>query len=215
LYERGSTFFPSHELLSHDHPSSEKDDEWTYLKSLKEMDEASMDKEWQLYLESLKEVSDEEDLTTDLNVLSQQENNSEESYLTEGDRVVVDMKEIPIIHLDKEEEDTIVGCNDEEYSHLSIENQDTIEDQRDEGSIDDSNTREPTLPLPDKSADLIAYFAFQPLDFHDTSCSDLKGNGLVGSPSQNGKHDGIETENIDAFDNESLRVTVVGRSQHV
>jgi hypothetical protein len=49
------------------------------------------------------------------------------------------MKEIPIIHMDKEEENTIVGSIDEESSHLSIENQDTIEDHKDEEHIDESN----------------------------------------------------------------------------
>jgi hypothetical protein len=37
---------PSHELLSHDHSSSKKDDKWeAYLKILEEMDKASMNKE--------------------------------------------------------------------------------------------------------------------------------------------------------------------------
>jgi hypothetical protein len=53
VYGRGSIFFPSDDLLSHDHSSLE-------------MDEASMDKELQRYLKNL-----EEDHVTDLNELSQ------------------------------------------------------------------------------------------------------------------------------------------------
>jgi hypothetical protein len=76
---------------------------------------------------------------TDFNVLSQQENNNEESFLAEDDKGVIDIKKVPTSHMDKEEENTIVGSSGKEFSHLSIKNQDTIEDHRDEESFDDND----------------------------------------------------------------------------
>jgi hypothetical protein len=127
---------PSHELLSNDHSSSKKDDEWeAYLKSLEEMDEASMDKEWQLYLENLKEFNDEEDLTTDLGVSSQKEINSDKSFLIDSDEVMIDTQEEIYSHVDKEEEGIILRNSGTKFSHLSIDNQGTIEDQMNEEII--------------------------------------------------------------------------------
>jgi hypothetical protein len=42
-------------------------------------------------------------------------------------------------------------------------------------------------------------YSFSVIDFHDTSCSDSKGDNLVGSSSQDREHDCTEIENIDAF----------------
>jgi hypothetical protein len=88
---------------------------------------------------------------------------------------------------------------EEESSHFSIKNQDTIEDQRDEEKIVSSDIQEPTIPPPDESTDQTIYIPFQSVDCHDTSCSDSEGDDLVGSSSQYGKHNGMETNIIDAF----------------
>jgi hypothetical protein len=141
----------------------------------------------------------EEDEDTPCSSIKNQENNNEESYLTVGDRFMIDTKEEISSHMDKEEDNTIVGRTDEESSHLSIENQDTIEDQRDEESIVNSDIQEPTLPPPDESTYLTAYIPFRSSDSHDTSCSDLEGDNLVGISSLDRKHDCTEIESIDAF----------------
>jgi hypothetical protein len=60
-------------------------------------------------LESLEEVNDKEDLTTNFHGAFRQENSGDEPHLIEDDRGVVDMKEIPTSHMDKKEENTIVG----------------------------------------------------------------------------------------------------------
>jgi hypothetical protein len=158
---------PSHDLISHDHSSLEKDDEWeTYLKCLKEMDK---------------------------------ENNYGDPYLTDSGRVMIDTKEVPTSHMDKEEENTIVGSIDEDFSNFPIENKDTIEDQRQKKSIDDSDVQEPTLPPSDESTDLRAYVPFLSSYFQDIYCSDSEGDILVGSSSLEREHDFTETKSIGAF----------------
>jgi hypothetical protein len=74
---------------------------------------------------------------------------STKSYLTEGDKVMIDTKEQTSSHMDKEEEDTAVRSSEEESSRPSIENHRTIKDQNDKESIDDNDIQEPTLPPTD------------------------------------------------------------------
>jgi hypothetical protein len=96
---------------------------------------ASWDSDSKIWLPLIQEIEKlyvaqnllEEALMANLSVSSQEESSSEESHFIEDDKVVVDMKEYTSNHSDKEDEDTIVGRNDEEYPYYSIRNQETIE----------------------------------------------------------------------------------------